>query len=254
MIVCNLHGELNVTGELQRHYDADLGLPSVQVQYLYAMAAWSNNLQLTLTGTVRGCYGTLPMPHAEPLVSQCWQPSSSAHCCSVCYADARHPCGDRNVYAERGRADDADAAARLQQSRFGLGVRVQRLPSVQLHPARHGARRWCNARRTAHRQTSSRDAVLRRKNNRNGVWGLPLIYSGAGAQQNAFVLDNICYNVLPVDQWPAFSPAPPAVPSSCADDLLTFDDIRNLGELCATQPMTRSAAQANQCPRQQWTQ
>jgi len=26
-----------------------------QVQYLYAMAAWYNNLKLTLTGTVRGC-------------------------------------------------------------------------------------------------------------------------------------------------------------------------------------------------------
>ena len=48
------------------------------------------------------------------------------------------------------------------------------------------------------------------------------------------MLDNICYNELPAEQWPTFTPAPPAVPSTCAEDLLTFDDIRNLGELCAS--------------------
>ncbi len=32
-----------------------------QVQYLYAMAAWYNNLKLTLTGTVRGCLLHYPM-------------------------------------------------------------------------------------------------------------------------------------------------------------------------------------------------
>jgi len=53
------------------------------------------------------------------------------------------------------------------------------------------------------------------------------------------VLDNICYNELPAEQWPSFTPAPPAVPATCADDLLTFDDIRNLGELCVFEALRR---------------
>ena len=60
------------------------------------------------------------------------------------------------------------------------------------------------------------------------------------AQSQAFVLDNICYSPLPPDQWPSFAVAPPAVPSTCSDELLTFDDIRNLGELCASMPPARS--------------
>ncbi len=59
------------------------------------------------------------------------------------------------------------------------------------------------------------------------------------------MLDNICYSELPAEQWPSFTPAPPAVPSTCAEDLLTFDDIRNLGELCASpNPVDESSAGA----------
>ena len=54
-------------------------------------------------------------------------------------------------------------------------------------------------------------------------------------QAQSFVLDNICFSTLPASQWPVFTPSPPAVPSSCPDLLLTFDDVA-LGELCAVEP------------------
>ena len=53
------------------------------------------------------------------------------------------------------------------------------------------------------------------------------------AQAQSFVLDNICYSAWAEADWPVIVPAPPAVPSACADQLLTFDDVSNLGELCA---------------------
>jgi len=53
----------------------------------------------------------------------------------------------------------------------------------------------------------------------------------ARVQAQQFVLDNICFSPLPVARWPALTLAPPAVPSSCPDLLLTFDDVA-LGELC----------------------
>jgi len=52
-------------------------------------------------------------------------------------------------------------------------------------------------------------------------------------QAQQFVLDNICFSPLPVARWPALAVAPPAVPSSCPDLLLTFDDI-TMGELCVS--------------------
>ena len=50
-------------------------------------------------------------------------------------------------------------------------------------------------------------------------------------QAQQFVLDNICFSPLPAARWPALALAPLAVPSSCPDLLLTFDDI-TMGELC----------------------
>ena len=57
-------------------------------------------------------------------------------------------------------------------------------------------------------------------------------------QAQQFVLDNICFAPLPAAQWPAVTLAPPAVPSSCPDLLLTFDDVA-LGELCVRAKLVR---------------
>ena len=65
------------------------------------------------------------------------------------------------------------------------------------------------------------------------------------AQAQAFVLDNICFSPLPAAQWPPQTVSPPAVPSSCPDLLLSFDDV-SLGELCVL--TTLAAVSASQTP------
>ena len=61
-------------------------------------------------------------------------------------------------------------------------------------------------------------------------------------QAQQFVLDNICFSPLPVAHWPALALAPPAVPSSCPDLLLTFDDI-TMGELCGHRERSKPSSQ-----------